>query len=205
MSEIQEATTDPPADQQPEVEIDLNDMGDRFKVAEYLLKLRDNPPFAEDQHPAARFVGEVVAAFADERMRALMGADQEEKGGCKCPFTDDETAVLKDLVAQLQQPAPAPAPVQRPAPQAPPQPARQRQQAPVATPHIPGRRGAQGPLPQVGTVQRGPLSRPILSKEEMEATTHAQSQVVARRARNAFLSFRTGANPGRDHSGSDED
>ena len=208
MSEIQQSPPLDPPPPEPQVEIDLNDMGDRFKVAEYLLKLRDNPLFADDPHPAARFVAEAVSAFADERMRALMGADQNEQE-VKLPFDDAEiqalkalvrvTPILLELVAELQrpqQPQQVPPPQQRPTPQ--------QRPVPAQTPHIPGRRGPQAPLPQVGTVGRGPLSRPILSKEEMEATTHAQAQVAARRARNAFLSFRTGANPGRDHAGPDE-
>lgn len=179
-------------------DVDLDRVADRFKVVEYLLKLTESPPFVDDKHPAALYVSDFVRMFAEDQVQQLMGVSQpnadakEEKTYPAEYFTEEEVILLKKLVTELSKPAPAPQPQ--------PQPRVERQLPPTPVSHIPGKKTLNQPLPQVGTVRRGPNSRPPLSKEELEATTHAQAQIVAERGKRAFMGMRTGANPGRDHS-----
>lgn len=187
--------------------IDLDNVSDRFKVVEYFLQLQNRPLFDSDRHPAALYVAEIMAEFAESKVQQLMGLTQnvaeptaESKGDPSDRFTDSEVDVLKSLVAELQKPTAQPQPQRRQEVQTVPPAEREQPPRRVVQPtHIPGRRVTPQVTPMVGTVRRGPNSRPTLSIPEMEATTAIQSKIAGERGFRNFSNLKS-SGTSRDHT-----
>lgn len=189
----------------PIVEVNLSNVADRLKVAQFYLQIGQSlllpETISSTSEPALDFVRAQIKAFAEAQVAHLMGVVPQKTQFVETlksdnPFTETEIEVLKGLVEEVLS-----APIEQAPRPAPPRlltaqewAVQQGQQVPQNQYVVPQDFDYQPP--RLGRVVRGPNTRPTPTKEDLESMTQMKAQSTARLSLANFKTMSPGANSG---------